>query len=300
MSGKKRSEKREAIISERLWGPFVTQLLERGHDANLHLRSSRRFRRGLRDLSLDSRGRVRKRIGELSLLFAVRPDLLSWWIGTLFMVGSALFVAGSIMQLYFSDHFSTFAVNVTYFVGSLFFTSAAYGQLLQSINANIALLPSSREKVKHWRWWARGLRSPGFLAAASQFIGTILFNINTFDAFYDLHSPAGEHLLIWVPGMVGSMLFLVSSFFSWVEIYHDDFVHPFVSVTWWTVWFNIVGSILFQLSALYGYIDPFTGAVVNGSLSIDYTLWGAVCFYLGAHLSNVEIREAGRKRAHTD
>ena len=300
MFDKKRSEREGFIAGERHWGPFVTQLLEYGRNMDLQLRSSRRFRRGLQDLSLDSRGRVRRRIGELSLLFALRPDLLSWWIGTLFMAGSALFVAGSVMQLYFSDHFSVFVVNVTYFTGSLFFTSAAYGQLLQSINANIALLPSSREKVKQWRWWARGLRGPGFLAAASQFIGTILFNINTFDAFYDLHNPAGEHLLIWVPDMVGSVLFLVSSFFSWVEIYHDDFVHPFVSVTWWTVWLNIVGSILFQLSALYGYIDPFTGAVVNGSLSIDFTLWGAVCFYLAAHLSNVEIGEAGRKKAYTD
>jgi hypothetical protein len=296
MSEHKSNEEEYLVTREKYVGPFVTQLLARGRDARMKLRSSRRFRRGLQDLSLDKSGRIKRKVGELSLLFAIRPDLLSWWIGTFFMIGSALFAAGSVMQLYFATHFSAFVVNATYFIGSLFFTSAAYGQLLQAINANIALLPSTKEKVKHWRWWARGLRSPGFLAAASQFIGTIFFNINTFDAFYGAHSPAGEHLLIWVPNMVGSVLFLVSSFFSWIEIYHDEFVHPFVSVTWWTVWFNIIGSIFFQLSAVYGYIDPFSGAVINGSLSIHYTRWGAVCFYLGAHLSNVEIREAGRKK----
>ena len=284
-------EKGSPAAGERRWGPFVTQLLKEGRDTHLRLRSSRRFRRGMQDLLLDRKGRVKKKIGKLSLLFAIRPDLLSWWIGTLFMIGSFLFAAGSVMQLYFDDHFSSFTISLTYFIGSLFFTSAAYGQLLQAINANIALIHDKKEKQKSWRWWARGLRSPGFLSAASQFIGTILFNFNTFDAFYSTLSPAGEHFLIWVPDMIGSILFLVSSFFAWVEIYYDDYVKPFITATWWVVWFNIVGSIFFQISAIYGYINPFSGAVINSNLSVHYTLWGALCFYLGAHLSNVEIRE---------
>jgi hypothetical protein len=260
----------------------------------MQLRTSRRYRRGLRDIPLDRKGQIKEKIGRLSLLFAIRPDLLSWWVGTLFMIGSALFIAGSVMQLYLSDHFSSFAINLTYFIGSIFFTSAAYGQLLQAINANIALLPSTKEKQKSWRWWARGLRSPGFLSAASQFIGTILFNFNTFDAMYSFHSAAGEHLFVWVPNMIGSILFLVSSFFAWGEIYHDSYVKRFITVTWWVVWLNIIGSVLFQLSALYGYINPITGAVPDGSLSVAFTLWGAVCFYFAAHLSNVELREMKR------
>jgi len=285
----------KTIIGEKRFGPFVTQLLKSGYNDRLHLRSSRRFRRGMQDLLLDRKGKVKKKISKLSLLLAIRPDLLSWWIGTLFMIGSLLFVAGSVMQLYLSTHFTSLTINLIYFIGSVFFTSAAYGQLLQAINANIALLPSAREKQKSWKWWARGLRSPGFLSAFTQFAGTILFNVNTFDAFYSIDSYAGEHFLIWVPDMAGSILFLISSFFAWVEIYYDDFVKPFITVTWWIVWFNIIGSILFQLSAIYGYINPFTGAVVDETLSVHYTLWGAVCFYVGAYLSNVEIREIGRK-----
>ena len=284
-------------VKERRLGPFIVQLIRRGKDATLHLRSSRRFRRGLGDLPLNHRGEVGKKIGHLSLLFALRPELLSWWIGTLFMIGSALFVAGSVMLLYFSDRFAPDTINLTYFIGSLFFTSAAYGQRIQAINANIALLPSAREKKAAWRWWARGLRNPGFLSAASQFIGTILFNFNTFDVFYHYRHPIGEHIFVWVPNMIGSILFLVSSFFAWVEIYYDDYVHPLRSVTWWVVWLNIVGSILFQLSAIFGYINPWTGAVVDGDLSVQYTLWGAACFFAAAWLSNVEIREARKMKA---
>lgn len=293
MSGGEGTSVEDVKIGERHLGPFVTQLIKKGENAKLHLRSSRRFRRGLSDIPLDRKGQIKKRIGKLSLLFAIRPDLLSWWVGTLFMIGSALFAAGSVMQLYLTDHFTQFTINLTYFIGSLFFTSAAYGQLLQAINANIALIPGVKEKQKSWRWWARGLKSPGFLSAASQFIGTILFNFNTFDVFYNYRHPIGEHLFVWVPNMAGSILFLVSAFFAWVEIYHDNYVKRFVSVTWWIVWLNILGSILFQLSAIFGYINPFSGAVVDGDLSVQYTLWGAVCFYLAAHLSNVEIREVG-------
>ncbi len=284
---------------EHRWGPFITQLIKVGREGAIYLRTSRRYRRGLRDMPLDKMGKVKEKIGRLSLLFAIRPDLLSWWVGSLFMVGSALFVAGSVMQLYLSDHFSSFEINLTYFIGSIFFTSAAYGQLLQAINANIALLSGTKQKQKSWRWWTRGLRSPGFLSAAPQFIGTILFNFNTFDAMYNFHSPAGEHLFVWVPGMIGSVLFLVSSFFAWVEIYHDAYVKRFVSVTWWVVWLNIIGSVLFQLSALYGYINPVTGAVPDGSLSVAFTLWGAVCFYFAAHLSNVELCETKRRTVQT-
>jgi hypothetical protein len=200
------------------------------------------------------------------------------------------------MLLFFADRFTPFSVNLTYFAGSLFFTSAAYGQFLQAINANIALLSRAKEKQERWRWWARGLRNPGFLSAASQLIGTFLFNLNTFSAFYGPHTFVGEHLFIWVPCMIGSILFLVSSFFAWIEIYHDDFVKPFVTVTWWVVWFNIIGSVFFQISAIYGYIDPMSGAVKDENLAVYYTLWGAICFYLGAHFSNVEIREI--RRAH--
>jgi len=290
-------KKSGTAVKERRLGPFVLQLLQLGKDATPHLRSSRRFRRGLSDIALDSRGRIREKVGRVSLLFVLRPDLLSWWIGTLFMIGSALFVLGSVMLLYLPERFSPTTINLTYFIGSLFFTSAAYGQLLQAINANIALLDSTREKATAWRWWARGLRNPGFLSAASQFIGTILFNFNTFDVFYHYRHPVGEHLFVWVPNMIGSILFLVSAFFAWLEIYYDDYVKPLVSVTWWVVWLNIVGSIFFQLSAIFGYINPWTGAVINGNLSVQYTLWGAVCFFLGAYLSNVELREARRSKA---
>jgi len=297
MPVQKSSHQRKASTTERRWGPFITQLLHHKEGAGVMLRSSRRFRRGMQDLILDRNGSIKQKVGALSLLFSIRPDLLSWWIGTFFMIGASFFIAGSVMQLFLSHDIDVTWINFTYFIGSLFFTSAAYGQLSQSMHANIALRPQSKAHWSRWQWWASALRSPGFVSALSQFIGTLLFNINTFSAFYGFHTPKSEYFFIWIPDMVGSVLFLVSAFFAWIEVWHDAFVKPFVSVTWWVVWFNIIGSVFFQISALYGYLNPLTGTIENATLAVEYTLWGAVCFYLGAHFSNVEIREIGRKKA---
>jgi hypothetical protein len=296
MSSTENQNQKKSSTFERKLGPFITQLRERHHGKGIQLISSRRFRRGLSNLELDAKGQIKKRAERISLLFIIRPRLLSWWIGVLFMIGSLLFTTGAIMNLFFESVLSAFTINLTYFTGSLFFTSAAYGQFLQAINANIALVSGPLEKKRKWRWWARGLRNPGFLSSASQLIGTILFNINTFDAFYSTLTPVGISIMIWVPDMIGSVLFLISSFFAWVEIYHDDFVKRFRTVTWWLVWFNILGSVFFQLSAIYAFINPFTGKIEDNRLSVIYTLLGAVCFFAGAYLSVIEIKEPVKRK----
>ena len=291
MSSTQNHDQKKTTTIESKLGPFITQLRESRYGKVIQLKSSRRFRRGLSDLKLNAKGQIKKQAERISLLFIIRPELLSWWIGVLFMIGSLLFSSGAIMDLFFEKVLSAFTINLTYFIGSLFFTSAAYGQFLQATNANIALVSGPLEKTKEWRWWTRGLQSPGFLASTSQLIGTILFNINTFDAFYSTLTPMGVSIMIWVPDMIGSVLFLVSSFFAWVEIYHDNYIKRFRSVTWWLVWFNILGSVFFQLSAIFAFIKPFTGKVEDNRLSVIYTFWGAVCFFTGAYLSVIEIQE---------
>jgi len=284
-------EEHPSSLKIRRFGPFITQLVERYRDGTERRIGSRDLRRGIERFREERRERKERRRKRASIFLFRHPRVMSRWIGTLFMIGSLLFVAGSVMSLWFSRSFDGVTINLTFFIGSIFFTAAAYGQLLQAINANIANLTGWRSKRLSWRWWARGLRGAGFLSASSQFIGTVLFNFNTFDAFYHFRHPVGEHLFVWVPNMAGSVLFLISSFFAWVEIYHDEHVRRFVSVTWWVVWLNIAGSIFFQLSAIFGYINPFSGSVVAEDLSIAYTLLGAICFFLGAWLSNLELKK---------
>jgi len=96
--------------------------------------------------------------------------------------------------------------------------------------------------------------------------------------------------------MIGSILFLTASFLAWLEVYQDKNVNAFSSVTWWIIWVNILGSVFFQLSALKGYINLESGEAVNGILSLDYTLYGAACFLIGAYLLIVEMNESKRSK----
>jgi len=278
-------------------GPFITQVVEHYNDSHDHLYTSRRIRKGLNRLEVDKKHhRIKHTLRDISSLFTYKPELLTWWIGVLFIIGSACFMAGSIMYLHFETSFSSLTMNLVFFIGSLFFTSAAYGQYLEAINADISKEADLEKKEREWIWFAWRARNLGFLSSVSQLIGTLLFNINTFDGLLSHLTALQEDILIWVPNMIGSILFLTASFLAWLEVYQDKNVNAFSSVTWWIIWVNILGSVFFQLSALKGYINLESGEAVNGILSLDYTLYGAACFLIGAYLLIVEMNESKRSK----
>ena len=65
------------------------------------------------------------------------PNAVAWWVGVLFMIGSACFALGALPG--YLDLVGTTADNVTYFVGSLFFTSAGFLQYWEVVNAPTTL-----------------------------------------------------------------------------------------------------------------------------------------------------------------
>ena len=60
----------------------------------------------------------------------VKPASLNAAIAWLFIIGSALFVLGSVPA--YLNAVGATADSVTYFVGSLFFTAASFAQLVQA------------------------------------------------------------------------------------------------------------------------------------------------------------------------
>jgi hypothetical protein len=63
-------------------------------------------------------------------MMTVRPVGLNAAIAWLFIVGSALFVLGSVPV--YVNAVGAAADGITYFVGSIFFTAASFAQLLQA------------------------------------------------------------------------------------------------------------------------------------------------------------------------
>ncbi len=285
------------IIRKKL-GFFITQVIEAHDSAWAHLQTSRRARKGLNKILVNGEDhRLLRPVQEFSSLFSFKPQSLTWWIAVLFMIGSACFVAGSVMSLYFPHSFSSLSTNMTYFIGSLFFTAAAYGQYLEVINADITNDAYLSAGETEWIWWAWRPKNLGFISSACQLAGTILFNINTFNCFYDGLSYVAMDIVIWLPNLIGSILFLIAAVFAWLEIFHDKQVKPFYSVTWWIVWINLLGSILFQRSAFRSFIYVDSGEQVNEMIALRATLFGAVCFFIGAYLLIIEMKEPDQNGA---
>src|SRR4051794_22431748 len=104
-----------------------------------------------------------------------RPADIGWRTALLFMIGSACFALGSVPG--YASLVPTSVVGITFFVGSLFFTSAGFSQLVQTIDAAPAAHRtwSGRRRLFAWQagridWWACVIQSAG----------TLWFNINTF------------------------------------------------------------------------------------------------------------------------
>jgi hypothetical protein len=221
-----------------------------------------------------------------------RARSLGWWIAALFMAGSSLFALGSFPP--YADAVDPRLVGVTFFVGSILFTSAGYLQFVQVVNAGEE--PGEvREPVQLVGW------QPGRIdwwAASVQSVGTVLFNVSTCAALLTTLDLRQEDRLVWAPDMFGSIAFLVASSLAWGEVCHGWWAFRPRDVAWWIVLLNLAGSIAFQISAVAAFVRPTTGEVANLPVSNLGTFVGAVGFLVGAYLLIPEMRaERSRARA---
>jgi hypothetical protein len=213
---------------------------------------------------------------------AVRPVALNAAIAWLFIIGSSLFALGS-MPAYLNAVGET-ADSVTFFIGSIFFTSASFAQLLQAQTPAMTEIDAASEHTRapvRFRAWLPHDRN--WLAAITQFPGTIFFNISTFAALLHNATAHQEDRRVWRPDFYGSTLFLVASLFAILALGRLLSFRP-RSLSWWIAWLNMIGSIFFMASAIASFMLPSTGELINNPVSVGGTLLGAVCFLLGAIL----------------
>jgi len=180
---------------------------------------------------------------------AVRPVVLNATIACLFAVGSALFVLGSVPA--YANAVGATADGVTYFIGSIFFTSASFSQLLQAQTPAMTNVDVNSQRTRApLTFWAWLPHDRNWLAAITQLPGT---------------------------------LFLIASVFGILALGRFLSFQP-RSLPWHIAWLNMIGSVLFMFSALASYVLPTTGEFINSRISVAGTLLGAVCFFLGAIL----------------
>lgn len=287
-----RNRRPELVETRGPW-PFVTFRRYRRRDGSHRIWRSREHRKGL---GSERERRLTWKPAVLARCFWM-PYSLNWWIGLVFASGSLLFAAGSI--LYLDPGMASAAgldatmVNAVFFAGSIPFTTAAYLQFKQAANrAGSGSDGLSRRRRPILRGWHP--ENVGWLSCALQFPGTVLFNFNTFDALIPGLDWLQEDLTIWAPDIAGSVLFLLSGYLAFVEVGHSHLSWRPRNVSWWVVAFNLMGCIAFMVSAVLAFIPPQGASADNVSLSVTYTLIGALCFFIGSLLMWPEaLREAG-------
>lgn len=202
----------------------------------------------------------------------------------LFAVGSACFAVGS---------FPPYAVavgettdDITFFVGSIFFTSAAYLQWREAVG--VARGPEADggdpRRPRTWRvlgwapwridWWATSV----------QFVGTLLFNVSTFAAIRHGLEPLEAERRVWAPDALGSVAFLVASLLAWAEAGHAWWSWRPRSIGWRIAACNLGGSIAFGVSAVGAYVVQPSGDLLDAALANLGTFVGAVGFLVGGLL----------------
>lgn len=181
------------------------------------------------------------------------PRRASWWIGALFAIGSTCFLVGPLPG--FVELVGSRVDAIVFFVGSIFFTSAA---LLQTVQAE--------ERLDRW-------------SSAVQLAGTIFFNVSTFRALQAGLDANEYDRLVWSPDALGSICFLISGVLAYAAVRR-----PPRRLPWWIATVNLAGCVAFGISAVAGYVVPATGSALDLAAANTWTSLGALCFLVGAVL----------------
>ena len=265
--------------------PFITRRVFRHADGRRHTWLSRTHRK-----QLDGGAVAGQLRGVWNCLWA--PGQLNWWIGTVFALGALLFAAGCVLSLVpslpTSLGLSPGQVNGVFFAGSIPFTTAAYLQLYQAANAP-GLDPMSVQSPARRRLFGWNPGNIGWLSCALQFPGTVLFNFNTFDATIPGLDWFQQELEIWLPNIVGSILFLASGYLAFVETCHKHLAWRPRELSWWVTFFNLLGCIGFMVAAVFAIVIPGDANTAGVTLSLAFTLQGALCFFVGSLLMLPEM-----------
>ncbi len=261
--------------------PFVTRRVYQAADRSRRVWSSRHHRKGL---LLRTEGRaeiVASSVGK----WLWNPRSLNWWIGSVFAIGSLLFLVASVLTLsqplMQTLQLDPLQVNAIFFSGSIPFTTAAYLQLFQAANAVTGDGPARQNQHRAILGWRP--TDIGWLSSALQLIGTMLFNLNTLDAMIPSLNWFQQDLVVWAPNLIGSILFLTSGYLAFIETCHAHWGWKPHSISWWVVFSNLLGCLGFIIAAILAIATPRPHPDVV-TLSVVLTLFGAAGFLVGSML----------------
>ena len=191
----------------------------------------------------------------------------TFWTGVLFAAGSICFAVASFASQWASAPRP--AIGVTFFVGSIFFTAAAYLQLVTA---------------------GRGPWRGDRLAALVQFAGTLFFNVSTYAGMQRGLDARETDLRVWTPDAFGSVCFLLASEIALAGVCNRWICWRRGSREWQIAALNMLGSVAFGVAAVTSLVEPSTSEPVSAAIANAGTTFGALCFLVGALLLSAGAR----------
>ncbi len=182
----------------------------------------------------------------------------------LFASGSTCFLIGPFPG--YANLVGDKADSITFFLGSILFTA---GGALQS---SLAFPERHSPGVAAAAWWA----------AAIQSAGTLFFNVTTYQAMHTALTSSEYNKLVWRPDAFGSVCFLVSGVIAYRASARRGWLPVRGGRGWWEPSINLLGCILFGISAVAGYVVPSTGSMIDLAAANWNTALGALCFLVCA------------------
>jgi hypothetical protein len=252
-------------------GPFVTSEVLRKPDGTEVRWRSRAHRKGRTFPATSTTAN-----GEEGVWW--RPRSRSWWMSVLFALGSLCFTVAAAAAQWASS--SRPAIGVTFFVGSLFFTTAAYLQYSEAVNVQHDLAPGA--KRSRWRPASWEPRRIDWLSASVQLVGTLFFNLSTFAALRHGLDTHQINTRVWGPDALGSICFLLSSELAYAEVCHRWACLKLRTLSWRIVSLNLLGSIAFGAAAIASLLEPASGEPISARISNGGTAVGGLCFLVAA------------------
>jgi YrhK-like protein len=178
----------------------------------------------------------------------------------LFVAGSVCFLIGPFPS--YASLVGDRADAITFFVGSILFTAGG------------ALQVWAARPERHLSHSGRAAWS----AAVIQSAGTLFFNVTTFRALQTALSSSEYDRLVWRPDALGSVCFLISGVIAYRASPRRGWVAVRDGRGWWEPAVNLIGCILFGISAAAGHVVPSTGSMLDQVASNGTTALGAACF----------------------
>jgi hypothetical protein len=186
------------------------------------------------------------------------------WIAVGFAIGSACFFIGPFPG--FAQLVGPGADGVLFFAGSVFFTLAA----------GLAVREATLGRGRRWG------SDPSWWSAAIQFLGTLLFNLSTFEAMQEGLSTKQQNRLVWAPDVFGSGAFLISGALAY-RVATGPHLRPARRGREWSVAaVNLAGCAFFGISAVTSFVVPSSGSILSLAAANWTTALGAACFFAGA------------------